>query len=168
MQSLAARLSLTPDEVSIFQPICLAKSVRKGLDIVREGQEDRTISFLFEGSCIYYRILSDGQRHILNILISGDIFGGVNCFFDEALYSVRALTDAVIVTWNLTECSNLLDAAQPTINPAMNRMACLSASLLVIRINRVDWSCRLSTKQLAPVRESLLSWLRWLPRPWQL
>lgn len=107
MQPLAARLSLTPDEIPIFQTICLAKSVRKGQDIAREGQENRAINFLLEGSCIYYRIMGDGQRHIVNILISGDIFGP-NCFFDEALYSVRTLTDAVIVTWQLGECLNLL------------------------------------------------------------
>ena len=51
---------------------------------------------LLEGSAIRYRILRDGRRQILNILLPGDFIGFPGCFFEHALYAVTALADAVV------------------------------------------------------------------------
>jgi CRP-like cAMP-binding protein len=51
---------------------------------------------LVEGIAIRYRVLRDGRRQILNIALPGDFVGFPACFFDTALYSITALTDAVV------------------------------------------------------------------------
>jgi CRP-like cAMP-binding protein len=47
-----------------------------------------------EGVAVRYRILRDGRRHVVNVLLPGDIAGVPGCFFDSALYSVRTISDA--------------------------------------------------------------------------
>jgi CRP-like cAMP-binding protein len=108
MQTLAARLSLTPVELPIMENICLAsKTVLRHQDIVKQGRPNRSIILVMKGFCISYRISRDGGRQIINVLLPGDISGG--CFFDGALYSIRSLSDSVVVAWPLDECLKLLD-----------------------------------------------------------
>ena len=108
MQTLAARLSLTPVELPIMESICLAsKTVLRRQDIVKQGRPNRSIIFIIKGFCIRYRIGRDGRRQIINILLPGDISEG--CFFDGALYSIRSLSDSVVVAWPIDECLKLLD-----------------------------------------------------------
>ena len=43
-----------------------------------------------------YRVLQDGRRQILNIVLPGDFIGFPGCFFENALYSIAALNDCVV------------------------------------------------------------------------
>jgi len=70
--------------------------VRRNRDIVTEGRSYETLFVLQEGSAIRYRILRDGRRQVLNILLPGDFVGFPGCFFENALYAITALSDAVI------------------------------------------------------------------------
>jgi CRP-like cAMP-binding protein len=49
------------------------RRVRRNRDIVTEGRSYETLFALLEGSAIRYRILRDGRRQILNILLPGDL-----------------------------------------------------------------------------------------------
>jgi len=108
IRKLAIRLALTPDELPILQSIfSVARSVRRHQDIVTEGKRNRVIFFVLEGLLIHYRIMRDGQRQVINIVVPGDIVGAPSCFFDGALYSVRSLTNSVVIAWPLEELFNL-------------------------------------------------------------
>jgi CRP-like cAMP-binding protein len=52
------------------------RAVRSREEIVTAGRRCDSIFLIREGMAIRYRILRDGQRQILNFLLSGD-FGGV-------------------------------------------------------------------------------------------
>jgi CRP-like cAMP-binding protein len=106
----ATQLSLTPDELPIIRDICASsRPVRRRQDIVIEGKRNRNIFFVLEGIFVRYRIMRDGQRQIVSILLPGDMAGARSCFFETALYSIRSLTNGLVATLPLDGLFGLLD-----------------------------------------------------------
>lgn len=73
-----------------------ARPVRRGADIIMQGRTYDSIFVLAEGFALCYRIMPDGRRNVLNVSMPGDTIGYPACFFDTALYSVTALSKAVV------------------------------------------------------------------------
>jgi len=78
-------------------------SIRRRNDLIVDGYEYRKLSFVKEGYAVRYKLLRNGKRQILNVVLPGDIVGIPSSFLERAVYSVTAITD---VTMNV--CS--LDA----------------------------------------------------------
>src|SRR5438552_409046 len=55
------------------------RSFRRGQEIIVEGKSHRTLFIVMEGVAIRYRILRDGRRHVLNVVLPGDIAGVPGC-----------------------------------------------------------------------------------------
>lgn len=70
--------------------------MRAGADIIRAGQTYRCIYVLSQGMAIRYKVLHDGRRHVLNLLLPGDLIGLPGCMFQSSLYSISGLTDVVV------------------------------------------------------------------------
>ena len=101
MTPLARKLArfgeLSAEDLEILDTLHTAtRVVRRNRDIVSEGRSYETMFVLLEGSAIRYRVLRDGRRQILNILLPGDFIGFPGCFFENALYAITALSDVVI------------------------------------------------------------------------
>jgi CRP-like cAMP-binding protein len=95
--AVGGSLLLTADETAaLFDLQSAARNVGRGQEIISEGRRCTTLFMLTEGIAIRYRILRDGQRQILDLLLPGDFAGLRSCFFESALYSVKTLTKAVI------------------------------------------------------------------------
>ena len=69
--------------------------VRAGVDIVTAGHACRSIFILNQGMAIRYKVLHDGRRQVLNLVLPGDFIGLPGCMFDSSLYSIASLTEAV-------------------------------------------------------------------------
>lgn len=82
-----------------------ARPIPRGADIVTQGRKYDSLFVLAEGFALRYRIMPDGRRHVLNISIPGDTIGYPACFFDTALYSVSALSKAVVYTISFDDVS---------------------------------------------------------------
>lgn len=82
-----------------------ARPIRRGADIIVQGRKYDSLFVLAEGFAFRYRIMPDGRRHVLNISIPGDTLGYPACFFDTALYSVSALSKAIIYTIGFEDIS---------------------------------------------------------------
>ncbi|MBV8120830.1 MAG: Crp/Fnr family transcriptional regulator [Alphaproteobacteria bacterium] len=96
-RKLAWFAELTPDDLKIVDDLhATTRAVRRNRDIVSEGRQYEMMFVLSEGSAVRYRILRDGRRQVLNILLPGDFVGFPGCFFENALYAVTALTNAVV------------------------------------------------------------------------
>ena len=109
-QRLSIPLALAAEEVAaLLDQKTFSRTVRRGQEIVSEGRHCSAIFMITEGIAIRYRILRDGQRQILNILIPGDFAGLTSCFFETALYSIKALTPAVISAIPFTTLIGLLE-----------------------------------------------------------
>ena len=113
IQQLARRLAVTPQELTVLgEIISAAKPIRRRQDIVTEGRQSRRIFIVVDGLLICYRIMRDGQRQVVNVIVPGDVAGFPSCFFDGALYSIRTLTNSVVATLSLNAVSALF-ASQP-------------------------------------------------------
>jgi CRP-like cAMP-binding protein len=66
--------------------------VKKGKDIIVEGYEYKALHVIESGFAIRYKLLHNGKRQIVNILLPGDIIGFPACFFEYAVFSVMAIT----------------------------------------------------------------------------
>jgi CRP-like cAMP-binding protein len=90
---------LTPDELPIVREVGWEiRTVRRRQAILTEGAKNRAVYFLIDGFLIRYRILRDGQRQIVDLAIPGDFAGVPSCFFLDALYTIKALTNATVAT----------------------------------------------------------------------
>ena len=66
-------------------------------DLEREhaaGDVDETdYVALKDGYAVRYKLLRNGKRQILNVILPGDIIGLPGSFYERAAYSVTAVTD---------------------------------------------------------------------------
>jgi CRP-like cAMP-binding protein len=101
---------LTADDITVLDALLATqRAVRRGRDIVAEGRDYETMYVVQEGSAIRHRILRDGRRQVLNILLPGDFVGFPGCFFESALYAITALTDVVVCPVPFAALINLFE-----------------------------------------------------------
>lgn len=72
------------------------RTVPRGRELISEGRRYDGVSILIEGAALRYSVLKDGRRQILNIVLPGDFIGFPGCFFENALYSITALSDTQV------------------------------------------------------------------------
>lgn len=82
---------LSPIEVAFLEQLD-TRTYPARTDIVAEGETYAKAFILKEGWAFRYKLLADGRRQILNLLVPGDIVGPYSSVAD---HSVAALTDAV-------------------------------------------------------------------------
>lgn len=67
--------------------------IRKRRDLVIDGYEYQKLCFVKEGYAMRYKLLRNGKRQILNVILPGDIIGLPGSFYKRAVYSVTAISD---------------------------------------------------------------------------
>ncbi|MFZ2005335.1 MAG: Crp/Fnr family transcriptional regulator [Stellaceae bacterium] len=88
---------ITPDELPVVRELGWEiRTVRRRQAILTEGAKNRAVYFVLDGYLIRYRILRDGQRQIVDLAIPGDFAGVPSCFFQDSLYTIKALTNATV------------------------------------------------------------------------
>src|SRR5580704_15327149 len=98
-RKLARFVSLSADEIAILSELqSSTRTVPRHRDILTEGRSYGGLFVVLEGIAIRYRILHDGRRQVINIVLPGDVVGVLGAFFESTLYSTKALTDVVIST----------------------------------------------------------------------
>lgn len=98
MNPLYARISQSIDiNRNAFAPLLEASSLSAILApdeaIILEGDTVRSMFVIESGWAIRYRILNDGRRQILNVLLPGDCFGIRSILKSEADHNISAVTD---------------------------------------------------------------------------
>jgi CRP-like cAMP-binding protein len=96
-RKLATFAPLDPEDIPVLSDLATGtRAVRRREDLIVEGRNSRTLFLIADGILMRYRVLRDGRRQIINLAVPGDFAGMPGCLFDNALYSVRALTDAQV------------------------------------------------------------------------
>ena len=72
------------------------RQVRKRTDIVVQGYKYRKLGFVEAGMAARYKLLHNGKRQILGVILPGDLIGFPASFYDRANFSVVAITDMSI------------------------------------------------------------------------
>jgi len=85
---------ITPNELGAINNIKRDHvALEAGSEIIRSGDESPEIYTLYSGWAFRFKMLADGRRQILNVLLPGDLVGLQAAMFDAAQYGVEALTD---------------------------------------------------------------------------
>ena len=72
------------------------RQVRKRTDIVVQGYKYRKLGFVEAGMAASYKLLHNGKRQILGVILPGNLIGFPASFYDRANFSVVAITDMSI------------------------------------------------------------------------
>jgi CRP-like cAMP-binding protein len=91
---LSRYFALSDDDLaSLWQLFEAELIVNKRRDLVVDGYEYRKLCFIERGFAARYKLLRNGKRQIVNLVLAGDIVGLPGSFLEKARYSVVALTD---------------------------------------------------------------------------
>ena len=66
---------------------------KKAKDIIVEGFEYKVLHVVESGYAIRYKLLHNGKRQIMNVIMPGDIIGFPACFYEHAVFSVTAISE---------------------------------------------------------------------------
>jgi CRP-like cAMP-binding protein len=90
---LSTFMTLSPDDLKSLNNIFEGeRSIKKQRDLVVDGAEYRNLCFVIAGYEMRYKVLRNGKRQILSIIMPGDIIGFPVSFFERSTYSVVALS----------------------------------------------------------------------------
>jgi CRP-like cAMP-binding protein len=86
--------ALSDDDLERLSELVEAERIlNKRQDLVVDGYEYRKLCFLESGFAARYKLLRNGKRQIVNLILPGDVVGLPGSFLQKARYSVIALTD---------------------------------------------------------------------------
>jgi CRP-like cAMP-binding protein len=110
-RKLEAFAPLAEDDMPILRDLVSAsRAIRRREDLIVEGRNYKTLFLIAEGILMRYRVLRDGRRQIINLAVPGDFAGMPGCLYENALYSVRALTDAHVEAIPISKFVRLSDS----------------------------------------------------------
>jgi CRP-like cAMP-binding protein len=91
---LSRYLTLSRNDLDSLRHLIEAElTIEKRRDLVIDGYEYRKLCFVAEGFGARYKLLRNGKRQILNVILPGDMIGVPVSFLERASYSVVAVTD---------------------------------------------------------------------------
>lgn len=91
---LSAFMKLSFTDLKCLEKIIESeKRINKRRDLVVDGDEYRNLCFVKDGYAMRYKLLRNGKRQILNVILPGDVIGLPVGFFDRSTYSVIAISD---------------------------------------------------------------------------
>ena len=109
-RKMASSGLLSPDESAVLRSFeANPRPLRRRQEFITEGRKYQNLFVILEGISIRYRVLRNGTRQIVGIILPGDFAGVPGCLFESALYSVRTLTDSVVSPVPLTRVIELFD-----------------------------------------------------------
>src|SRR5215472_5760934 len=80
-RKLSRLVTLAPDEIAVLDDLQSAtRVVRRNREIITEGRKYDGLLILMDGVAIRSRILHDGRRQVLNIVLPGDSIGFPGAF----------------------------------------------------------------------------------------
>lgn len=147
MVRLKRFVDLTPDDVETLRRLIECETaISKRRDLVVDGYPYTRLCFVKDGIAARYKVLRNGKRQIVSLLVPGDIVGLPGSFLDRASFSVVALTDM-----KLEVCSHDAFIAachrRPKFALALSWLAIYEATLHAERI--VDIGRRTPIERLA-------------------
>src|SRR5262245_49823448 len=81
------------DLASLWQLFEAELIVNRRRDLVIDGYEYRKLCFVESGFAARYKLLRNGKRQIVNLIMPGDVVGLPGSFLEKACYSVIAISE---------------------------------------------------------------------------
>ena len=106
---LSQFMVLTNEEKQTLQGAVRKRvTIRKGKDIISEGQRPDEMYLIEEGWACRYKLLEDGEHHIMAYLIPGDLCDLHTTILDQMDHSIRAITPLKAAIYSADEISHLM------------------------------------------------------------
>lgn len=91
---LCTYAALSPEEIADLEAAFERRLLfKKRRDVILEGYESHRLHVAVSGFAARYKLLANGKRQVIGIVLPGDIIGMPSAFFRSSLYSVTALSD---------------------------------------------------------------------------
>lgn len=140
-------IELTPADLHALRAVIASEmAVQKRRDLVVDGYEYRKFCFIKEGFATRYKVLRNGKRQIINVLLPGDIVGIPSSFLARATYSVIAVSDMKLQVCSLHDFVQLC-YRRPKFGLALSWLAVQEATMNAEHI--IDMGRRTSIERLA-------------------
>jgi CRP-like cAMP-binding protein len=105
---LARYVALSDDDLdTLWQLVEAELTVGTRRDLVVDGYEYRKLCFVESGFAARYKLLHNGKRQIVNLILPGDVVGMPGSFLEKARYSVLTLTDLKMQVCSITDYVHL-------------------------------------------------------------
>ena len=85
------------------------RTVPRRQTLITEGAKIPFVYFVVDGFLLRYRILHDGRRQVVDLIIPGNFADVPSCFFKTALFSIKTLTEATLAAIPLSRLVRLFD-----------------------------------------------------------
>jgi CRP-like cAMP-binding protein len=121
-------------------------TVEKRRDLVVDGDAYRKLAFVGEGFGARYKLLRNGKRQILNVILPGDVIGVPGSFLERAVYSVVTLTPMRLAVCS-TDAYVQLCYRRPQFGLALSWLAVHEAATYAERV--IDTGRRTPVERLA-------------------
>jgi CRP-like cAMP-binding protein len=121
-------------------------TVEKRRDLVVDGYEYRKLCFVADGYGARYKLLRNGKRQILNVILPGDVIGLPGSFLERATYSVVAISEMRIHVCSIDAYVQLC-YRRPQFGLALSWLAVHEAAFYAERI--IDTGRRTPIERLA-------------------
>lgn len=134
---VGAFLHLTAQEIEALDSLETREfSLAKDQDLAIEGDDIRSTFVVVEGWLGRYRMLEDGRRQIISFALPGDILNLDGALVTDYVYSVMALTDAVVCAV-AAEAVIAVTQEHPRLGAAISWMGARERTLLAEQVVRV-------------------------------
>lgn len=114
------------------------RTVRAREDLLCQGASSDMLHVVVQGWAYRQKILRDGRRQIVSLLVPGDVCNLDTLMFDRSDLDVRMLTDGVVLSFT-REMASKLGAEHPGIVQAFTWLGCIDTALIsqqAVRLGR--------------------------------
>jgi CRP-like cAMP-binding protein len=144
---LARYISLSDGDLdALWELVEVELTIGKRRDLVVDGYEYRKLSFVESGYAARYKLLRNGKRQIVNLILPGDVVGLPGSFLEKAHYSVLTLTNLKMQVCSIAEYI-LLCYKRPQFGLVLSWLAVHEA--LVCAEHAIDTGRRTPVERLA-------------------
>ena len=122
------------------------RPMRAYAQLFPDGPRANHICVLLDGYAARYKVLRDGSRQILNLLMRGDLVGAQRCLFHRADHGVEMLTQGTVATVAATDLHALF-SAYPNLEHAVWSETLFDGAIQsewIVNVGRRDAAARLA------------------------
>jgi CRP-like cAMP-binding protein len=134
------------DLASLWGLVEAELTINKRRDLVVDGYEYRKLCFVEDGFAARYKLLRNGKRQIVSLILPGDIVGLPGSFLEKARYSVITLADMKLQVCSINAYVQLC-YSRPQFGLALSWLAVQEAVICADRV--IDTGRRTPTERLA-------------------
>ena len=116
------------EECAVLRELGPPQQLRRGEEVVTEGAHISVVHIMSSGMACRYRILGNGQRQIISLLLPGDIIDFSSPVSDIADHSVSTLTRCEVVCIRLDLLRSLV-TSYPNLRTALWRYSLSQGSI---------------------------------------